>query len=105
MQDADVVPGPVRWDSRARACAVLALALPVGTGTSGIAAGQRRDESRPAASTAPQASRRALLDRYCVTCHNNQLKIPAGSPLFLDTIVANDVSAATDIWERVIRKV
>jgi mono/diheme cytochrome c family protein len=90
-----------------RAPVLLALGFAIAMGTAGVAAAtQRSDEARSAASsTAREGSRRALLDRYCVTCHNQQLKIPAGSPLFLDKIVVNDVSAAADIWEKVVRKV
>ena len=49
-------------------------------------------------STTPE---RALLDRYCVTCHNERLRT-AG--LELDTADAADVSADPALWEKVVRK-
>src|SRR5262245_49611963 len=44
---------------------------------------------------------RALLDRYCVTCHNERLKT-AG--LALDTLDVTNVPAGAESWEKVIRK-
>ena len=44
---------------------------------------------------------RAVLDRYCVTCHNEKLKT-AG--LMLDMMNLSEVSRDTHIWEKVIRK-
>ena len=46
-------------------------------------------------------SARALLDQYCVTCHNQRLKT-AG--LTLDTMDVTNVSAAPPTWEKVVRK-
>ena len=39
---------------------------------------------------------RAVLDRYCVTCHNQKLRI-AG--LTLDTMDVADVARGADVWE------
>ncbi len=44
---------------------------------------------------------RALLDEYCVTCHNQQSKT-AG--LMLDKVDAANTPASPEIWEKVIRK-
>jgi mono/diheme cytochrome c family protein len=55
--------------------------------------------SRPAAQTGVPA--RAVLDQYCVTCHNQKLKV-AG--LTLDTLDAEDVGSAADVWEKVATK-
>ena len=44
---------------------------------------------------------RAVLDQYCVTCHNGTL-LTAG--LALDTADVETPSSAPDVWERVIRK-
>jgi hypothetical protein len=52
-----------------------------------------------AADTSPQ---RALLDKYCVTCHNQRSKT-AG--LSLDTADLANIPAQSEIWEKVIRKV
>ena len=44
---------------------------------------------------------RALLDQYCITCHNEKLKT-AG--LMLDKADIQQVAAGADVWEKVIRK-
>src|SRR5438034_11578535 len=44
---------------------------------------------------------RTLLDRYCVTCHNQKLKT-AG--LRLDNIDSEHVAEAAELWEKVVRK-
>ena len=46
-------------------------------------------------------SPRALLDRYCVTCHNQELKT---AELTLDTMDVEKVSASAAVWEKVLRK-
>src|SRR5688572_14213181 len=58
---------------------------------------QQPSEVRPVASR-----QRALLDRYCVTCHNQKLKT-AG--LTLDTMDVAHVSTNAAVWEKVVRKV
>ena len=50
---------------------------------------------------APPATQRALLDRYCVTCHNARLRT-AG--LELDTADLADVGGGAEVWEKVVRK-
>jgi mono/diheme cytochrome c family protein len=52
-------------------------------------------------STAGSIPTRALLDTYCVTCHNQRTKT-AG--LALDTMSLADVAAHADVWEEVVRK-
>src|ERR1022692_2710568 len=47
------------------------------------------------------ASQRALLDKYCVTCHNDKIKTDNFS------LQKEDINAVADhpeVWERVIRK-
>jgi hypothetical protein len=44
---------------------------------------------------------RALVDRYCVTCHNETLKTGG---LALDVADLSDVPAHAPLWEKVIRK-
>ena len=51
--------------------------------------------------SAPPAPARALLDTYCVTCHNQRLRT-AG--LALDTLDVTRPFANADVWERVIAK-
>jgi mono/diheme cytochrome c family protein len=64
----------------------------------GLAAPQQGQTS----ATAPAAmAPRAVLDRYCVTCHNEKLKT-AG--LTLDTADPAHVGAHSEVWEKVVRK-
>src|SRR5262245_28202950 len=44
---------------------------------------------------------RALLDRYCVTCHNDRLKT---ANLSLQGLDLTNVPDRADVWEKVIRK-
>ena len=46
-------------------------------------------------------STRAVLNRYCVTCHNEKLRT-AG--LMLDKMDVGNVSAGAETWEKVVRK-
>jgi hypothetical protein len=55
-----------------------------------------RDQAAP-----PDVSPRAVLDKYCVTCHNARLKT-AG--LLLDQADPSSVAAAAETWEKVARK-
>src|SRR4029453_9005593 len=57
-------------------------------------------QSRSAPPTSPGAYR-ALLDQYCVTCHNERAKT-AG--LTLDKLDLDRVADAAETWEKVVRK-
>jgi hypothetical protein len=48
------------------------------------------------------ASERALLDKYCVTCHNEKAKT-AG--LMLDKVDVDHIGAGAETWEKVVRKI
>ena len=54
-----------------------------------------------AAAQDPPAAYRAVLNQYCVTCHNERLKT---SGLLLDQANLDNVAADAEIWERVVRK-
>jgi hypothetical protein len=51
--------------------------------------------------SAESASPRGILDKYCVTCHNQKLKTGG---LILDSIDLGDIPAQVQIWEKVVRK-
>lgn len=53
------------------------------------------------AQEAPAPVDRALLDRYCVTCHNNRLRT---GDLSLDDIDVTDVANHAEVLEKVVRK-
>jgi hypothetical protein len=55
----------------------------------------------PAPATAGPSSEREVLDRYCVTCHNDRLKT---SGLSLEKLDASKADTAPEIWEAVVRK-
>ena len=80
----------------------LSVFVVVCVGVFGVASGGLRaggPEQDPAASSA--SPHRALLDRYCVTCHNERL-LTAG--LALDTTDLASVDTGAHVWEKVIRK-
>jgi mono/diheme cytochrome c family protein len=85
---------------RAFPCAAAcAAAVTLGTATWLQAAGAGQKPQAPAIATA--ASQRALVDRYCVTCHNQRLKTGG---LALDTLDMANVATAAPAWEKVVRK-
>ena len=57
-----------------------------------------------AAEPAPAARHAALLDRYCLTCHNERLAARGTVPIALRTADLADVSGNAEVWEKVIRK-
>jgi len=59
---------------------------------------------RPASATGglPSSERRATLDRYCVTCHNQRSR---SGGLALDELDASRVAERPEVWEAVVRKV
>jgi cytochrome c5 len=56
---------------------------------------------RPAGEAPAFSARRALLDKYCVTCHNQRLRT-AG--LMLDTVDVQRIGEGADVWEKVVTK-
>ena len=76
-----------------------ALALVLSAELHGGEAPQQPGSGAVGAARSPQ---RLLLDRYCVTCHNERLKT-AG--LTLDVLDVDDVAAHPEVWEKVVRKV
>ena len=54
-----------------------------------------------APASAQTAAHRALIDRYCVTCHNE--KRPAAG-LALDSLTLSAVGSRAGVWEKVVRK-
>jgi len=54
------------------------------------------------APVSPESSAQALVDKYCVGCHNDKLKTAGVS---LQAVRATDVGAGAATWERVYRKV
>jgi mono/diheme cytochrome c family protein len=58
---------------------------------------------QPSAGATPaSAAHRDVVNRYCLSCHNDRLK---RGGLALDTVAAHDVGQNPDVWEKVLRKV
>src|SRR5438046_1052989 len=55
----------------------------------------------PAPDSATASPPRAVLDKYCVTCHNERLRT---ANLTLDKMDLNLVGANAEVWEKVVRK-
>ncbi len=53
---------------------------------------------------APAAAQKALLDRYCLTCHTQRLKERGTVPIALDTLDMTRVGANAAAWEKVVLK-
>src|SRR5690349_14208619 len=67
-----------------------------------LASGPEGAKSTNSAPPAPDAQQyRALLDKYCVTCHSDKLKT---SNLTLQSQDIHAVADHPEVWERVIRK-
>src|SRR2546426_7804169 len=52
-----------------------------------------------------RAAQRALLDRYCVTCHTQRQKERGIVPIAIDNLDLANVAPDAEVWEKVIRKV
>ena len=78
---------------------VLAVAPPIRPIALPAASMTPARSQQPAVSAAP--SHRAVLDRYCVTCHNQRAKTGG---LTLDNVDVANVGAHPEIWEKVVQK-
>src|SRR5262245_64479434 len=82
----------------AAGCALLALCLallPFSWAT----------HAAPQAELSPAAApHKAVLDRYCVTCHTQRLKERGTVPIALDTLDLAEVGANAEAWDKVVRK-
>ncbi len=59
----------------------------------------------PAANTAQgPVEYQEMLNKYCVTCHNEKARIPAGAPLALEKANLKDPGADAAVWEKVVKK-
>jgi mono/diheme cytochrome c family protein len=81
--------------------AALGVVVWVGALASGAVGAASQAPGAAQADRAAPASQRALLDRYCVTCHNARVK---SGNLALDGLDLSQVGAHPEIWEKVVRK-
>jgi len=84
-----------RWPT---GCALLALFLGTLPFSWSTHAAQQTDVSSPA------AARKALLDRYCISCHTQRQKERGAVPIALDTLDLTQIGANAAAWERVVLK-
>ena len=63
---------------------------------------QRPQTASTAATAVPAPANRAMLDQYCVTCHNQKARTGG---LALDTMDFEHVGKAPEVWEKVARKI
>src|SRR5215831_15463192 len=75
---------------------LLIVLAAVALSSSSVVAQQQQISTPPAAAT-----QQALLNQYCVTCHNQRAKT-AG--VMFDTMDVSDISKNADIWEKAVRK-
>ena len=90
--------GPVLALALALCAAPVAAQAPSAAGRA-APSGARAAGEPPAVSDA--AAWRAVLDRYCVTCHNGRLRT---GNLALDDVDTGRVGADAEVWEKVLRK-
>ena len=82
----------------------ICLCLQVDTSAQQATRQQAVRPPSPSTASAPSSSSnyRAVLDRYCVTCHNERVKT---ANLMLDRVDVADPGANPEVWEKVMRKV
>ena len=69
--------------------------------SAGRLAGQQPPPASSAGRSSASASQRALLDEYCVTCHNDRIKT---ANLSLQNADLSKVGEHAELWEKVVRK-
>ena len=79
---------------------VLAAASPAGAQAAAAPPAAAGVSGKAAAATPQQA----LLDRYCVTCHNESMRERGAVPFAFDGLDVTDVAAHPAAWETVVRK-
>ena len=89
-----------RFRGRMRAGRASIFALVV-VGAIAWLSGVQTSARQPAPSPATVPSPRAVLDTYCITCHNQRLRTGG---LALDSLDINTPGVNADAWERVIAK-
>jgi cytochrome c5 len=73
----------------------------LGLAVAGVSYLQAANKEPSRTALQPSSPYRTVLNRYCVTCHNEKIKT-AG--LALDAIDVENVPAHAEVWEKVIRK-
>src|SRR5204862_3432963 len=77
------------------------ILFPVALLSAALISAQTRTGPAPAAPAAPAGVQRALLDQYCVTCHNDKTK---RANLTLENLDLSTAGDHAELWEKVVRK-
>src|SRR5262245_1112357 len=77
--------------------AVTVAWLAIGPRTAPL--GAQSAQTPPSSSAAP--STRAVIDKYCVGCHNEKRRV---GDLSLEKLDVSNIPAGAELWEKVIRK-
>jgi len=77
-----------------------ALSLSIGLVLSTLSAYSQASQPESVPSSRASTSR-ALLGKYCVTCHNQRLRT---AELTLDNVNLDDIAGGAEVWEKVVRK-
>ena len=67
----------------------------------GQAAFSQTQAASASSTSSGSSAHRALVNRYCVTCHNERLQT---ANLMLDKMDLDNVAAGAEVWEKVVRK-
>src|SRR3989442_4405781 len=81
------------------------MTLSVMTAVTGQTAGPR--QQTPTSTASSLSPERALLNQYCITCHNQRAKAAgqeAARKIALDQLDVDGVSENREAWEKVVRK-
>jgi hypothetical protein len=84
-------------------CTIAATGYLHAAGTQTNASPPARPAQPSSASTTGSSSNRALLDRYCVTCHNDRLRT-GNLVLTREAVDPDHVAGAGAVWEKVLLK-
>jgi hypothetical protein len=90
----------VKRGSRTTCAIAVAVGVFVAVSINNTLSGQSAPPPVTAAAASPQ-NQRALLDKYCVTCHSDRLKT---ANLSLQGLDPTKVADHAEMWEKVIRK-
>src|SRR5262245_21281098 len=78
------------------------MAVVLLSGNAGAVLPRQARPPAPATAVPAVAVPQAILDQYCITCHNQRAKT---ADLMLDTMDVERVGKDAAVWERVVRKV
>lgn len=82
----------------------LFLAALAGLGIAALLTAQQPARTAAAVPSTEAAQYRAMVNKYCVGCHNQRSASPSEDPVNLEAASLDDLTGHAATWERVIRK-